>query len=452
MKRFAGILFWCTLVFFTACVTADHAAYDTDLLVGNYAGVYKRLDAEQKRLYAAQDKLLYHLDAGMLLHFAGDYDASNRQLSQAETLIDYYAAKSVSQAIGSFVLNDSVIDYAGEDYEDIYTNLFMALNYIRLDKIEDAFVEIRRFDNKLKRLSSKYEKEVFAAKQQAEKQMAELNLSDSYAQGRLDLPFDLEFHNSAFARYISLLLYRSENSSDSAIIDKKYLESAFQTQRSLYPFPLPAAVEQEFSVPPEKARLNILCFTGRSPIKKEKIFRIPDITGGTWFKIAIPVMQKRSSRISSVYIEAIDGSGNKSAGTLEILESMENIAEDTFRQKQSLIYTKTFVRTLSKTLASAAAEAALVSQDDGSSDIKALGGFLRLLSGIFIEISERADLRCSRYFPAAVWAGGLNLDGGLYTVHISCYDKQRKLLYKDIKKDVLVKNTMLNITEFVCMQ
>ncbi|WP_428770229.1 hypothetical protein V1L52_13050 [Treponema sp. HNW] len=434
-KRVVFVFFILPLI---SCVSAGRfESLDKSFAAGHYAEARYSLEADKNRLYTGSDEVLYYLDAGMLSRFAGDYEASNKELGEAEKLIEYCYAKSISQAVGSFILNDTLIDYAGEDYEDIYTNLFMALNYIQLGKAEDAFVEIRRFDNKIKLLSSKYEKAIYEAKRQTE------NIQPS-AYSRPDL----RFHNSALARYVSLLLYRSEGKFDSAEIDKKYIQSAFAAQPSLYPFPVPAAVEEEFSIPADCARLNVLCFTGSAPRKEEEVIRIPDAIGGAFFKIALPVMYKRPSKTASVEVEAESADGIKSRKKLELIESIENIAEDTFRQKQALLYTKAFLRAASKTTASSAVSAVLESQDDEG--LNALGGLLRFASGIFIEVSERADTRISRFFPAEVRAGGLNLKSGLYTLRVTCYDKNGRMLYTETKKDVPVQSGKLNIVESVC--
>lgn len=454
MKGFAhNLRYLCILICFTSCVSADRAVYDAYLVSGDYEGARKRLETDKKSLYAGTDAVLYNLDSGMLAHFAGDYDASNERLSEAEKLMEYYYAKSVVQTVGSFILNDSLVDYAGEDYEGIYTNLFMALNYIQLRKIDDAFVEIRRFDNKLKLLSAKYEQAIFEANNQTERQLKEDGLSayspySSYSESNKQS----EFHNSAFARYISLLLYRSEGRSDSALIDKKYAESAFRMQRSLYPFPIPQAIDEEFRIPEGKVRLNALCFTGLSPAKREEVLRIPNPYGGLWFKIALPVMEMRPSKIAYAEIEAVGKSGKKTYGKLELLESIENIAEDTFRRKQALIYAKTFARALSKSITSSAVSVAVGAQDEGDGNMKSLAAFIELLSGIFMEASERADTRNSRCFPANVWAGGLNVEPGVYTVNVSCYDKNGRLVYSDTKKDMGVTGSSLALAEFVCMR
>ena len=443
MKRFAHSLrYLCILICFASCVSAERAVYDAFLVSGDYEGARNRLEADKKSLYAGTDAVLYNLDSGMLAHFAGDYGASNERLSEAEKLMEYYYAKSVVQTVGSFILNDSLVDYAGEDYEDIYTNLFMALNYIQLHKIDDAFVEIRRFDNKLKLLSAKYERQL------KEDGLSAYSPYSSYSESTKQS----EFHNSAFARYISLLLYRSEGRSDSAFIDKKYAESAFRAQRSLYPFSIPQAIDEEFRIPEGKARVNVLCFTGLSPAKREEVLRIPNPYGGLWFKIALPVMEMRPSKIAYAEIEAVGKSGKKIYGKLELLESIENIAEDTFRRKQALIYAKTFARTLSKSITSSAVSAAVGAQDEGDGNMESLAAFIELLSGIFMEASERADTRSSRCFPANVWAGGLNVEPGVYTVNVSCYDKNGRLVYSNTKKDMGVTGTSLALAEFVCMR
>ena len=443
MKGFAHSLrYLCILICFASCVSADRAVYDAYLVSGDYEGARKRLEADKKSLYAGTDAVLYNLDSGMLAHFAGDYDASNERLSEAEKLMEYYYAKSVVQTVGSFILNDSLVDYAGEDYEDIYTNLFMALNYIQLRKSDDAFVEIRRFDNKLKLLSAKYERQL------KEDGLSAYSPYSSYSESNKQS----EFHNSALARYISLLLYRSEGRRDSALIDKKYAESAFRMQRSLYPFPIPQAIDEEFRIPEGKVRLNALCFTGLSPAKREEVLRIPNPYGGSWFKIALPVMEMRPSKIAYAEIEAVGKSGKKTYGKLELLESIENIAEDTFRRKQALIYAKTFARALSKSITSSAVSAAVGAQDEGDGNMESLAAFIEVLSGIFMEVSERADTRSSRCFPANVWAGGLNVEPGVYTVNVSCYDKNGRLVYSDTKKDMGVTGSSLALAEFVCMR
>ena len=128
--------------------------------MNDYEAALNSLELEKEELYSETDTVLYNLDSGILAHYSKNWTVSNANFSEAEKLIEYYYSKSITQNVASFFSNDTVIDYSGEEYEDIYTNIFMALNYIQLGKTEDAFVEIRRFDNKLKALSVKYADEL----------------------------------------------------------------------------------------------------------------------------------------------------------------------------------------------------------------------------------------------------------------------------------------------------
>ena len=87
-----------------------------------------------------------------------EYEESNIHLTQAEDAIEELFTKSISKATASMLLNDNTFAYAGEDYEDIYVNIFKALNYINLNKPESAFVEIRKVNIKLNLLEDKYKK------------------------------------------------------------------------------------------------------------------------------------------------------------------------------------------------------------------------------------------------------------------------------------------------------
>ena len=107
----------------------------------------------------------------------------------------------------------------------------MCLNYIHLNKIDDAFVEIRRFDNKMKFVGVKYQALIDEAKIQLK------NDYNYYDSNQIDNK--IKFHNSAFARYLSMLLYRTENDLNSAEIDYNKIIEAFDFQKSIYNFHIP---------------------------------------------------------------------------------------------------------------------------------------------------------------------------------------------------------------------
>ena len=281
------------VLFLCSCATADFSGVDATVVRGDYSAARRAIDAQKDSLYSDNDKVLYNLDAGLLSHYSGDWNQSNKNFSEAEGLIEEYYSKSISQGVSSYFVNDLVVDYAGEDYEDIYTNFFMALNYIHLGKFEDAMVEIRRFDNKQKLLTTKYESQM---------EYAENELGSGYS------TVALQFQNSAAARYLSMLLYRANGQSDSAEVDRRLLLKAFSEQPSLYDFSVPSCVNDELSVPKGKARLNFVAFTGQAPIKVEDVERY-DVGDGVYCKIALPLMVDRGSSVSSISVDVYDASG-----------------------------------------------------------------------------------------------------------------------------------------------
>lgn len=444
-QRFRFVLVLFSFILITSCVSVrDNSAIYVYLNQGGYTDARDLLESAKDVFYTERDEVLYNIDSGILSHYAGDYKASNLKLSEGERLIEYYYSKSISQSVMSWIENDNYKDYDGDDYEDIYTNLFMALNYIQMDEIEDAFVEIRRFDNKQKALSTRYAAELEEARNEIRNRGA--SSGDAY------MSSTLAFNNSALARYISMLLYRSRGKTDDARIDYDQLLLAFQSQRQLYPFQVPESVDDELSVPKGKARINFLGFTGMSPIKYQNELRVRN-DSGTYFKLALPFMISRGSQVNSIDVTVTGESGVTYSTTLERIESMENIAMDTFSQKQSLIYGRTFVRALAKTVTTSAAyEASQQFKNKDNDDMALLFGILGVASQVHTEVSEQADLRTTQYFPAFADVGGITVDPGVYTVRMDFINAKGKTISTEVFKDVTASAGKLNLVEAVCLQ
>ena len=214
----------------------DFTELDTAIYLAEYKNASNILEKNKGLYYSkSKDKVLINFDSGLLNHFAKDYQKSNESLSVAEKEIENNFTKSVTQKIGQAFINDNVANYVGEVYEDIYTNIFMCLNYIHLDLFDDAMVEIRRFNNKLQTIGSKYQGVIASQKNM---------LANDYK--CYDTSFDqkINFYNSAFARYMSMLLYRTDNDLDNARVDYNKLIESFQMQRKIYNLDIPQSVHE----------------------------------------------------------------------------------------------------------------------------------------------------------------------------------------------------------------
>ena len=259
MARFAAIpLSFILIALISSCAsmkTQQDQYIDSVPLArsGSYIEAALLIEQAKGEMYKEKDRVLYYLDLGMLQHWAGEYELSNESLSKAEVAIEELFTISVSKALTSGLLNDNALDYSGEDYEDIYLNVFKALNYIALDDQESALVEIRRVQIKLNILEDKY------------KVIAEEYNASEGAEGELKYR-ESQFHSSVLAYYISLLLYRAEGSWDDARIDHEMIEEAWKTQKQLYDFPKPP-LPVNIPIDDDQALVNVISFTGMSPLK-----------------------------------------------------------------------------------------------------------------------------------------------------------------------------------------
>ncbi len=434
---------------------SQYAGTDSMLARADYPAAISRIESAREKAYPPKDRVVYYLDIGMLHHWNGDYDTSNEYLERAERAIEENFTRSVTRAASSLVLNDNVLAYAGEDYEDIYLNVFKALNYLALGQNDEAFVEVRRINNKLVLLESKYD------------QMAR-KLSEAEEAHEHFRPGKSEFQESALGRYLGILLYRNDYKWDDVRIDLEKIDKGWKLQPDIYTFPMPDfSAETERRVAPQ-ARLNIIAFSGLAPDKTASTFYIhteknlivlagtsenylgkqslsglntifwPDIEEGYHFKFQLPSMHKRPSRVRDIEVSIKDGT----TMPLQRLESLENAAMETFSIKKPIIYLKTLTRAVIKGLASEQAKANM------TRDMSEGGSFwTRIATDLLVDQTENADLRVSRFFPGDAYVRELHLDEGVYDIEIKYYGYDGRVLYVDERSGVRLEAGHLNVIE-----
>ena len=425
---------FCFSIFSCASSVDFHSAFVQDVKNGNYELVYSTLEESSRDFYSKHDDVLQMLDLGLLAHYSEFPEVAINYLNQAEKLIEENYSKSITQNISSYILNDNVIDYAGEEYEDIYVNLFKCLTFISQENYESAFVEIRRFNNKLKSLSVKYQEQISKIKEESKMEDDSLN-SENYK---------IQFYDSVFARYLSMLLYLYEGDIDSAKIDYNFLVSAFNTQKQLYNFSFPKQIEENFYTKKNNVRLNVIAFSGMAPRKKEE--SISNVYYG--YKVAFPVMYNMTSEVASIKLIAINQSTKEIyKKDFEKIECISNIAVDTFKQRQNLIYTKSIARSLIK-----ASTTAVLGTLKEKNDNESIFNLLYYSSMIANQLTEVADIRTSKYFPSSVYVSGIDLPEGNYDIIIDYFSSNGTQIFRKVFNDYDVSKNKLNLLEAVCLK
>ncbi|MCB5260456.1 MAG: hypothetical protein LHW48_08315 [Candidatus Cloacimonetes bacterium] len=385
---------------------------------------------EKPGMYRKKEQLLYYLDAGMLHHFQGNWQQSNELLQLAEDAIQELYTKSVSRSAASILLNDNSLEYSGEDYEDVYINVFKALNFLEMGNLESAMVEVRRVDEKLSLLEQKYAR---IAKEMDLDSEAKIKFKSS--RGR--------FHSSALARYLSMVLYQTNNYHDDARIDFNNVQYAFASQPELYPFSAPKIIEPKLDT--KGHVLRVLSFVNRGPYKRPlemhvhtskdlliigtanndiDIDTIPweGIDEGYYFKFAIPYLEDRERKIGRVDLVTADGKRY----TLKKLEDMSLIARRSYELKEPMIIFKSVSRTVLKGLA---AEKAKEQARKSSSDLGAT--LLSLVADAAVFLSENADLRISQFFPSEALIAEIPVSTGDQSIRMEYFSPKGRLIHSE---------------------
>jgi hypothetical protein len=433
---------------------SHYAGMDTMLAEADYPAAIARIESARNKAYTGKDRVVFYLDLGMLYHWNAEYEKSNEYLEKAERAIEDNFAKSLTRSASSLILNDNVLEYAGEDYEDIYLNAFKALNYLGLGQNDAAFVEVRRINNKLQQLAGKYDK------------MARKLSEAEEAQERFE-PGKSYFQESALGRYLSLLLYRNEYRWDDVRIDLDKIARGWKLQPDIYTFSAPDFSRERERIAAPKARLNVIAFSGLAPEKEASTFYIhteqdliilagtsenylgkqridglnvlswPGVEEGYHFKFQLPSMQRRPSNVTRIEVEISNGPRQQ----LQDLESLENAAVETFGIKKPLIYLKTVTRAVTKGLAAERSKERMTANMGGGTAF-----FSRILTDLVVDQTENADLRVSRFFPALASIREIHLDEGIYDIRINYYDGG-KLLHIDERTGVRLEAGRLNVLE-----
>jgi hypothetical protein len=436
LERPEAFLYIGALFLFFSCVSGNpHREAEIHAQRGDYRKSLEIIERDKKDLYRDKDAVLYYLDAGLLNHYIADYRQSTDLLQEGERAIEAAYTKSITMEISAYITNDTAQEYPGEDYEDIYINAFNALNYYHEKDLEDAMVEIRRMNNKLAFLASKYGIIVDNMQKTALSEGTEIPPDPAAGQ--------TTFTNSALARYLGMLFYRGNGKLDDARIDRDQIRLAFANNPAVYSYPPPRSLDDELPIPNGKARFNVIAFSGSAPVKEEEILRIL-IPNARYIKIALPVMVRRPSLVNRIEVRFDSGETLE----LELLEDIEAIAAETFKERAHLAYLKSVLRATIKGVASSVMSG--IGDEMGGNAGMALG-LLSIGAQIFAEASEKADLRISRYFPAKAYVGGITLDPGLYSYSIIYYSGG-KVVDAFRQENVPIRSGGINLAEVACLQ
>ncbi|MBX2946907.1 MAG: hypothetical protein KF725_13815 [Cyclobacteriaceae bacterium] len=144
------------LMLLSACASFYEGTYEYNRQFeqGNLEQALKSLRSSS--LYNRKHaQFLAHVNNGLLLSVMGRYEESNAYFEKAYIFGEDYRINYAREA-ASYLTNPTVTIYKGEDHEHLMLLYYKALNFVKMERYEDALVECRRLNIRLMQLSDRY--------------------------------------------------------------------------------------------------------------------------------------------------------------------------------------------------------------------------------------------------------------------------------------------------------
>lgn len=435
---------WClaaALSFFLLSCSSTAELYrniEAQIAQGKYREAIEQIQ-ENRKAYGEKSSVLYNLDMGLLYHYLGESDSSNKYLFTAEGEIEYLYTKSISAQALSFIINDNLLSYDGEDFEKVLANVFLALNFAEKGDIDGALVEARKVDLKLREYSRQYD-------------------------GKNT------YREDAFIRYLTGALYESGGEVNDAFIAYRNSYETYKTYQENYGTATPSfllddlvrtATQVGFREEAEEYRklggkaydrrrakqegsILVVTYAGRGPTKEENriTVTIPDTSGTLHtFQVALPKFVPRFRGLHDYTIIAASSSDSLSSRS-ELAEDITAIASKALDERMALVYLKSGGRALLKFLAAEKVKSDLKKNDNKLANV--LGS---IAVDLAIGATEQADTRSWRTLPAQIQLSRVNVKPGRHTLEVRSSDNE--FVLRDIVVDVRAGGTSFVIVDDV---
>jgi hypothetical protein len=380
----------------------------------------------------SKSRFIYYVNNGILLSILGQYEESNAFLEKAFLFGEDHRVNYFNEA-ASYLINPTFTVYRGEDHEHLLLLYFKAINYLKMNKPEDALVECRRLNIRLNQLSDKYASE---EKLQRDAFIHTLmgiiyQSTNDYNNAFIAYRNALEVYENDYARLLSVQVPEQ--------LKKDLLNAAYRTgfidefenykskfAMENYAPPQPEAellffwhnglgpVKDEWSVNfvINHAADNVVLFNNEAlgisfPYKLDDDKQKTELKDLEVFRVAFPRYTERPVYFQSAHLEVQD-----SLHPLEIAEDINKVAFYSLKQRMFEEFGKGLLRAALKK----AAEHSARKEDDR------LGAVI----GIVNAITEKADTRNWQTLPHSIYYARVPLKEGMNDVKFILHSRDQK--------------------------
>ena len=208
----------------------------TEARSGQYAQAEQTITKELSP--TGSDKLLYHMELGVLAHLQKQYAKSNQLLEKAERIAESLEKRSVSDNLAAAMLNPREGSYQGTFFEKVFINYYKSLNYLALSQqatnnndwisnLENSRVEARRMIIKLNDLNDQ-KGDYKVLKDKDEETFASIMKVLAILAGDLIDEDKFEYRDDAYAHYLTGLSFELNQEWDDARISYEKAAKSYE--------------------------------------------------------------------------------------------------------------------------------------------------------------------------------------------------------------------------------
>lgn len=406
MKRLVFVV--ALLIATTGCApTFNYANLNSLLKAGDCVGSREMIKTKQAD-YGSHAQLLYHLDSAMIHYLCGDLLKAASEFNEADEMAQRLWTKSLSAGAASFLINDLIIDYPGEDFERALINLFSAFTYIRQGEFEGALVECRKLNTLLTEYNDQYES----------KNVYKEDALGRYISGILS-EMDGEYSEAYIYYYEALRAYRDYNTAygtpTPASLYEDLLRVAEPADRRGEAKRLTKGYTSTVMSHREARKLGRIVYVhlnGKAPMKVE--YKITHISPTGPISIAFPRYVSFPVACSESSLVLTDENGLTTTAPAALAEDITRIAVKNLDDRKTRIWAKSIARAIAKQVAVHAA-AREIEKEQG----ELAGMFAQLAGQMVASATEKADTRCWRTLPGEIYLASRFVKPGKYKASAS---------------------------------
>jgi hypothetical protein len=154
-----GALLTVLLIVINACASyyQRHFDFNSEFEHGDLRQALETLRRNENES-EGKSRFIYFVNKGLLLSVLGEYQESNGYFEKAFLFGEDYRINYVNEA-ASYLTSPTFTVYRGEDHEHLMLLYFKAINFLKMNRPDDALVECRRLNIRLNQLGDKYSSE-----------------------------------------------------------------------------------------------------------------------------------------------------------------------------------------------------------------------------------------------------------------------------------------------------